>query len=588
TLGGVVPALGVSPPSLTFTTVINTECTAQGIAIAAANLAVAEEVSVSVSSGFEMSVDGGATYGSGTLYFAVVGGAVQTNVLVRLVQSGTINHAISGTLTAVASGVSPATVTLSGDIWSGVDSVALAAWNFTGITAQNDNPLAVMTTTNTVSVGALTLGYGVTTANGDAGSTFGGTGWVDATMAAAEANGRYISFTVTANPGFATWMDSLSMAFRRSGGGATNCAVRVQAGDTPFVTVWSTNGMSESGTSTFTIPPVDLSGIPSLQEVAPGTVVTFRIVPWYGASGGAFYLNNAVNNGDDLVLQGYTLMDAGQPVFLLPPQNVKAQSASASRMKVTWDAVANATGYEVDLYGYRYAPVSEDFETCATGRGGIRTNAILSTPYVYFNTAETSLAELPGWTMAGTSAAFLPDQDGNATNRLLKIGTSGAAGWLETPLLKQPDGAGAVSVTFDVVAWSNVSERTTIDLIVADAMTGEASTNAVPELPRDGLETRSVMLPAVPELFTVRISGQQGNNRFFLANLVVTGAQKREVVSNTYPATTGTTLKINGLTEGETYYGVVRALNDTLHLVSPDSDEFTLTLKAPGTVLIIR
>jgi len=320
--------------------------------------------------------------------------------------------------------------------------------------------------------------------------------------------------------------------------------------------------------------------------------VTFRVAAWGTSnSGGGFYLRDALT-GDDLLLKGCTLIDAHYPKTLPPPQNVTAESASASRITVKWNGVPYATGYALDLYrwlGIPRVPVDEAFDGCRTGSGSIATNTTPNATYIYYSTGVTSMTALPGWSMQATSAAFTPSLDGKTTNYLVRVGSGGTAGWIQTPPLNVGK-AGDVTVAFDIIAWSNALERTTIDLIVTDTITGVAVTNAVAGLSLEEMQSRAVVFPDAPASFTVRFAAQlnlPGNNRFFLDNVTVSGGEQYSLVFSDR-AVAGTVAKIDGLTEGVTYWGVVRSVNNIVHLVSHDSDEFEITLKAPGTVIIIR
>jgi hypothetical protein len=381
-------------------------------------------------------------------------------------------------------------------------------------------------------------------------------------------------------------MDSLSTSLRRSGQGASNYVWQVQAGaGQPWVEVWSTNNLPEASSNSSAIPiSVDLSRVPSLQKISSGQTVTFRIVPWQTTqSGGAFYL---VNN---LTLGGYTLIDASQPSFLLPPQNVKAESASASRINLKWDAVTGATGYEVDVYWQTGVPMRfvEDFEDYIPTSATLFTNAVGAVSYGEppYNATELSTV-LPGWSGSSVYPAYHQDVGGTPTNYLIRLGTANALGWIQTPpldIVKRCD----VEVSFDIGAWNTGSEQTSINLVVADVRTGVVATNVVSGLSKTAMERKTLVLTDVPALFTLRFSAHQaGNSRFFLDNVTIVESEGWEsVFSGTVP---GTVAKIDGLTDRETYWGVVRAVNTIVHLVSPDSDEFCHTLKAPGTVVIVR
>ncbi len=213
---------------------------------------------------------------------ATVAGGGDTNSLNNVASDPTIVNPIAGTLTT------------------------LAGWDARGLS--NFGPTVFGATTNAanVTVAALTRGSGVVTNSNGAADGWGGVNWVESTSASAIASNRFATFGVTANTGYKVSFSAISQfAYRRSQTGATNGLVQYQVGNggyTDVATIYYTN-VNTSGSY---ISPIDLSGIPALQNVPAGTNVSFRIVNW-GATGssGSWYIYDTGNStAPDLVVQG--------------------------------------------------------------------------------------------------------------------------------------------------------------------------------------------------------------------------------------------------------------------------------------------
>ncbi len=99
-------------------------------------------------------------------------------------------------------------------------------------------------------------------------------------------------FTFQAMAGYKVSLNTISSATRRSNSGPSGCAVWYSVGGAPFVKIADWTTTSTSGT-TGTPNSAALSGIAALQDIQPGVVVKFRIIPQ--GSAGNYYITNATN-----------------------------------------------------------------------------------------------------------------------------------------------------------------------------------------------------------------------------------------------------------------------------------------------------
>jgi uncharacterized repeat protein (TIGR01451 family) len=169
-----------------------------------------------------------------------------------------------------------------------------------------DSPLAPTTNAANLTLGGLTRGSGVTTSGTAAGRAWGGTGWTDASSAAAISSNRFATFTVAANPGYRVSFSAIStFDCRHSATGPATGLLQYQVGTAAFADV-GTLSYPTNTSGGGSIGPIDLSTNAALQNVAAGTTVTFRIVNYGGSSSsGTWYIYDVANtNTPDLAVQG--------------------------------------------------------------------------------------------------------------------------------------------------------------------------------------------------------------------------------------------------------------------------------------------
>ena len=185
--------------------------------------------------------------------------------------------------------------------FSAVFAATLAAWDVStqpgGANNFGASPLAPTTTGANLTVGGLTRGVGVGTSGTAAARAWGGNDWQNASAAAAITGSDVATFTVTANAGFQVSFSAISkFDYRRSGTGAASGVLQYQIGAGTFTDI-TTLSYASSSSSGASLPSIDLTGISALQNVLPGTTVTFRVVNFGGtSSGGTWYLFDVANS----------------------------------------------------------------------------------------------------------------------------------------------------------------------------------------------------------------------------------------------------------------------------------------------------
>lgn len=160
----------------------------------------------------------------------------------------------------------------------------IASWNPSGLSAYGPSPWAPTATAAGISVGGLTRGAGLATTGSPITNAWGAVNWAGATNQDA-------TFTVSANPGYTVSFSVFNLSYRRSNTGPNAGTLEYTFGSSSTYTVISTlTSLTSTLTTGVPITPVNLSGVPDLQNVPPGTVVKFRIFPTGGSSVGTFYI----------------------------------------------------------------------------------------------------------------------------------------------------------------------------------------------------------------------------------------------------------------------------------------------------------
>lgn len=160
----------------------------------------------------------------------------------------------------------------------------IAAWNPTGLSNYGPSPWAPTTTTANITVGGLTRGAGVVSTGGSPlANCWGGLNWTGGAT-------EDVTFTLTADPGYAVSISTLTLSYRRSntGPGAGSLEYTFGSSSTTYTVI--TPVAFTNTISTAAMTPVNLSGIPDLQNVPAGTVIKFRLQVTGGSAVGSWYI----------------------------------------------------------------------------------------------------------------------------------------------------------------------------------------------------------------------------------------------------------------------------------------------------------
>jgi endonuclease G len=185
----------------------------------------------------------------------------------------------------------------------------LFGWDVSSLPGGSGNygpsPLSPTTNTANLLVGGLTRGSGVGTTGTGAARAWGGNAFTGSTAAAAVAANQFITFSAAANSGYTVSYAAISeFDYRRSATGPASGVLQYQIGSGTFTDITSLSyPVSTSGGAS--LSPINLTGIAALQNVGPGTNVTFRIVNYGGGASGTWYVFDvASSTALDFAVQG--------------------------------------------------------------------------------------------------------------------------------------------------------------------------------------------------------------------------------------------------------------------------------------------
>lgn len=190
----------------------------------------------------------------------------------------------------------------------------VVGWEMAGLPGGSNNfgpsPYTPAQVATGVTIGGLTRGSGVTSSGTGAGNAWGGNGWFEGSNNFADAisNNNFVTFSITPNAGSTLSLSSISAYnIRRSSSGPTSGQWQYRIGAGAFVNIgtaitWGANTTGGGNSQA----AITLSSIPALQNVASGTLITFRIVNYASTSSfGTWYINSPSSpTGNDLVVNG--------------------------------------------------------------------------------------------------------------------------------------------------------------------------------------------------------------------------------------------------------------------------------------------
>lgn len=227
--------------------------------------------------------------------------------------NGTITIPITGTPTAAGT----VTVTINGATITGGNTVSFfvidpdaplapftVSYSTSGISSYGQDADLAVTTPGPASLsisGVKRNGTWVFTGGTPAGNAWGGLDWRNNTATTKETTDLYAYFTVSSITPMS--LTSIDGCMRGSAGGGNNTAIYYKVGVGSYVLLAD----FANGTSAAAFAQIDLGAKADLQSIAPGTVITFKIVPYTTSSSpganGSWYLADT-SSKNALVIQG--------------------------------------------------------------------------------------------------------------------------------------------------------------------------------------------------------------------------------------------------------------------------------------------
>lgn len=176
-------------------------------------------------------------------------------------------------------------------------------WDFNG---NAGNELSVSATTNNANLESAVISRGAGLSVVSLTNSFSAGSWTTTnSLADAIANNDYLQFSVKPKSSFITSLSLLETVFRRSSTGPDHFQWQYSKDGNTFLNINSqiiytstvTNGMAQL--------PIDLNGIPDLQNVPSSTEITIRLYGYNASSaGGTFSIGRLT--GNDLAVTGTT------------------------------------------------------------------------------------------------------------------------------------------------------------------------------------------------------------------------------------------------------------------------------------------
>jgi hypothetical protein len=210
-------------------------------------------------------------------------------------------YAVATDSNSLTSAASSASLVVSASTTTG----AVLGWNMNGQTGFGTPGLAAASVAAglTNSTG-LTRGSGVTTTGTAANNGWGGQNWSTSTSSAGIAANEFVTFGLTVTTGFQFSASSIDLNYRRSSSGPTNALWQYELNNGTWTSIADVSGeFASTSTSGTSIAELSLASITGLQNLAAGTSVQFRLIPYAASTtGGTFYIYDL--SGTDLTING--------------------------------------------------------------------------------------------------------------------------------------------------------------------------------------------------------------------------------------------------------------------------------------------
>lgn len=251
----------------------------------------------------ESNSTGGLQIGADTL----VGSGVKNGTTFTLTTSTTglavgnyTYYAVPIDATSVRSSVAMTTLAITTQSATGV----LLGWSTTGQTNFGTQGLiAAQLGSGIVNTTGLTRGSGVLTTGTATANAWGGSNWAT-TSAAGLSGNKFVTFGLTVSAGQSASLSAIDLNYRHSASGPVSGYWQYSVNSGAYKLIGDfANQFSSSSSSGASITEINLSSIAELQNLAAGTNVTIRLVP-YGStsSGGTWYVYDLA--GNDVIVKG--------------------------------------------------------------------------------------------------------------------------------------------------------------------------------------------------------------------------------------------------------------------------------------------
>jgi autotransporter-associated beta strand protein len=425
------------------------------------------------------------------------------------------------------------------------DADVLASWELTGVSGYGASPLAPTTSAADLTIVGLTRGAGVAVTGTAAANAWGASGWDgNADLASAASTGHFASFTFTPTAGHTVSFSSIDpYNIRRSGSGPQTGQWQYSLDGANFTNIgsaitWGSTTTNAGNNQT----AIDLSAISQLQEVAPETTVTFRVVNWNTGTGsaGTWYFNNPpTSTGSDLVING-TVGIGGSTSVQYFDGNGNSAGVGINGGSATWDSTS--TNFTTAADGTGEPAVFDASKVAVFGgnAGSVTVDAVAPASGIRF---ESDGYVLDGSTITMTSVPTINVLNAGET-ATINSQISGSAGLSKT-------GPGTLVLTNSSNNFSgNVAISGGILQISSDGNLGSSSN------------------PLAVSGGTLRTTASLTTDR------TITGG-------GTFDIASGTTLTANGLVQTS---GIVFSNSGTLDVNGIGTVVGNVTFNAPGTL----
>ncbi|MFP5040329.1 YDG domain-containing protein [Parasediminibacterium sp. JCM 36343] len=405
---------------------------------------------------------GAVTFASSNTAVATVSG---TTVTIVGVGTTTITASQSGTTNYNAAPDVPQTLNVLKTL-AGFDVSGQAG----GVNSYGTSPLTANTSASGITVGGLTRGSGFGTTGTGAGNAWGGTATAGGgltTAALALAANNFATFSVAVASNYTASLSSIAAYnIRRSATGPTSGQWQYQIGAGAFTDIGTTItwGGVTSGTGNLQ-PAISLTGISALQNLAAGTTVTFRVIPFGASSTGTWYINGFATSStyNDLIVTGTAT--APDITVLQGASTLTSGSGSYTFGNITYPGSSSAVTFTVSNPG-----------TSALSLSGSPAITVSGTNASDFSVNQTGTsATVPAGGTTTYTVTFTPSSLG-AKTATISIGNNVTG---KNPYTYTVTGTGSLSATSDIVNTSGYTYTQNLAYMTKQAATGLTTANTI-------------------------------------------------------------------------------------------------------------